>query len=202
MIITKEIQIDYGHTLPNHYSFCNQIHGHRGRIVGYFSGNIRKDKGDSSQGMVVDFNVCKEALMKVHKLLDHGFAVWKEAGEDIVQVKIKNGTMVSLSMLDFILSRNTKVLLCDVPPTAEYLAYWAFTEVNNALYELYNSKQRNHYVILEKLEWWETPNNRAIIERGEWLDNVKIVPENDLSVKISVDERVVKSGFEKDIEKP
>jgi len=47
MQISRKIEIDYGHTLPNHYSFCNQLHGHRGVIVATIEGPVVTEKGDS-----------------------------------------------------------------------------------------------------------------------------------------------------------
>jgi 6-pyruvoyltetrahydropterin/6-carboxytetrahydropterin synthase len=139
MLITKEIQLDYGHTLPNHYSFCNQLHGHRARVLATVSGEICADKGSSSQGMVLDFSILKKIMMeKIHGILDHGFAVWKEDKKD----------------LDFVLERNTKVLVTDEPPTAEYLAKWAFNQIKAGL-------EDSKGIFLMEVQWYETPNSVA-----------------------------------------
>ncbi len=137
MQITRKIEIDYGHTLPNHYSFCNQFHGHRGVIEVTVEGPIITSSGESQQGMVMDFKFLKTILQeKIHDTLDHGFAVWKEDRDDLA----------------FILKRNTKVLVTDAPPTAEVLAKWAFMTISKALPE---------GVKLIKVRWNETPNNWA-----------------------------------------
>ncbi|TCD48607.1 6-carboxytetrahydropterin synthase [Chlorobium sp. N1] len=137
MRISRKIEIDYGHTLPNHFSFCNQLHGHRGVVVATVEGPVVEQRGDSQEGMVMDFKFLKEIMVKhVHDRLDHGFAVWKEDHED----------------LEFILKRNTRVLVTDEPPTAEYLAKWAFGEIRNHLPE---------GIALKNLRWYETPNNWA-----------------------------------------
>lgn len=137
MQITREIGLDYGHTLPNHYSFCNQIHGHRARIIASVSGEIDKGVGTSSQGMVLDFKILKQVMMDyIHEALDHGFAVWEEDLEDLI----------------FIKKRNKKYLITLQPPTAEYLAEWAFKTIMVHLPE--NIK-------MEKLVWYETPNSCA-----------------------------------------
>lgn len=137
MRISRKIEIDYGHTLPNHFSFCNQLHGHRGVVVATIEGPVIEKSGDSQEGMVMDFRFLKEIMVeRVHDRLDHGFAVWKDDRED----------------LEFILKRNTRVLVTDEPPTAEYLAKWAFSEISSHLPE---------GVRLTNLRWYETPNNWA-----------------------------------------
>lgn len=135
--ITRRIELDYGHTLPNHYSFCNQIHGHRAFVEATVSGDLVTKIGASSQGMVLDFKFLKETMMdKIHGILDHGFAVWNKDKQD----------------LDFITSRNEKYLVMLDPPTAENLAKWAYNQIVN---EIPNG------IKLVSVKWWETPNSVA-----------------------------------------
>jgi 6-pyruvoyltetrahydropterin/6-carboxytetrahydropterin synthase len=140
MIVSREIGIDYGHTLPNHFSFCNQLHGHRARVIAEVDGEIVTKDNDSSQGMVLDFKILKQKMMeKLHDVLDHGFAVWKDDKED----------------LEYIKKRNSKYLITDEPPTAEFLAKWAFNQLKDEFPE--NIK-------LVKITWYETPNSYAVYE--------------------------------------
>jgi len=137
MLISRKIEIDYGHTLPNSFTFCNQLHGHRGVIVATVEGPVIDRAGDAEEGMVIDFKFLRQIMDEhIHDQLDHGFAVWKEDKED----------------LEFILKRNTRVLVTDAPPTAECLARWAFNQISGKLPE---------GVILKNLRWYETPNNWA-----------------------------------------
>jgi len=160
MIIKRIIEIDYGHCLPNHFSFCNQIHGHRAKIIAYFSGEVSTIKGDSSEGMVLDFSICKKAMIEtIHSTLDHGFAVWKEDKAIFKYIEI--------STLDFIKIRNKKVLITDEPPTAEYLAKWAFGVLVSYLNNIVSD------VFVERVEWWETPNNCADYTAENFLHNKK-----------------------------
>ncbi|MEI7695188.1 MAG: 6-carboxytetrahydropterin synthase [Chlorobium sp.] len=134
MRISRKIEIDYGHTLPNSFSFCNQLHGHRGVIVATVDGDVIERKGDQEQGMVMDFKFLKEIMIEhIHNKLDHGFAVWKDDAEDLA----------------FITKRNSRVLVTDDPPTAECLARWAFNQIAHHLPQGVN---------LKKLRWYETPN--------------------------------------------
>lgn len=160
MKVTRRIEIDYGHTLPDHFSFCNQVHGHRGVIEATFGGEIQTS--GSSNGMVEDFKILKEVLMKtIHDKIDHGFAVW---GKDTALVPVNTGiytgiggsNIVNISTLEFIKARNSKVLMTDEPPTAEYLAKWAFNQVIDYLQE-----NNRIDIYLENLRWYETPNNWA-----------------------------------------
>src|ERR1035437_8369504 len=116
--LSREIGVDYGHTLPNHFSFCNQIHGHRGRIIATVEGDVDTSEGSSSRGMVFDFKILK-ALMttEIHDVLDHGFAVWDKDVKD----------------RDFVVARNTKVLINDEPTTAAQLAQGGFVQLEKKL---------------------------------------------------------------------
>lgn len=140
MLISRKIEIDYGHTLPNSFSFCNQLHGHRGVIVATVEGPVNERQNDAEEGMVMDFKFLHRIMVEeIHDKLDHGFAIWKNDHED----------------LDFILKRNKRVLVTNEPPTAECLAKWAFNQLRNNLPE---------GVKLKNLRWYETPNNWADYE--------------------------------------
>jgi 6-pyruvoyltetrahydropterin/6-carboxytetrahydropterin synthase len=137
MLISRKIEIDYGHTLPNSFSFCNQLHGHRGVIVATVEGDMIDRQGDAEEGMVMDFKFLHQIMMEhIHDQLDHGFAIWKNDFED----------------LEFISRRNSRVVITEEPPTAECLAKWAFNQLRRHLPE---------GVTLKQLRWYETPNNWA-----------------------------------------
>lgn len=138
MRITKRIELDYGHTLPNHYSFCSQLHGHRGFVVAVVEGEVNAVSGDSSEGMVLDFKFLKEAMMRdIHGALDHGFAVWVKDEQD----------------LEFVKRRNTKYLVTPEPPTAEYLAKWAYQQLQPSI---------PAGLRLVEVHWYETPSSVAV----------------------------------------
>ena len=141
-LISKTIELDYGHTLPNHYSFCNQIHGHRATVIAYVIGDVSSTPGTSGQGMVLDFKILKELMMsEIHDKLDHGFAVWKKDKKD----------------LEFIVQRNSRYLITDNPPTAEYLAEWSFKQIKD--------KIPNNLKLI-KVDWYETPTSCATYTGG------------------------------------
>ncbi|TLU82890.1 MAG: 6-carboxytetrahydropterin synthase [Chlorobium sp.] len=147
MRISRKIEIDYGHTLPNSYSFCNQIHGHRGVVIATVEGSVIHRRGDGEEGMVMDFKFLKEIMVThIHERLDHGFAVWKHDYED----------------LEFITKRNSRVLVTDDPPTAECLAKWAFNEIRHRL---------PAGITLKQIRWYETPNNFAEYQGEDGIDS-------------------------------
>ncbi|MDP2804397.1 MAG: 6-carboxytetrahydropterin synthase, partial [Gallionellaceae bacterium] len=56
MQITRRLEFDAGHRIPNHNSQCKHLHGHRYAIEITLSGNIIATEGISEQGMVMDFS--------------------------------------------------------------------------------------------------------------------------------------------------
>lgn len=150
MIIKRIVEIDYGHTLPDYVGFCNQLHGHRAKIVAHFEGKVYDN------GMLVDFKVCKDYMKSaIVDVLDHGFAVWIG---DTEKVKMDvDEDIYDVSTLDFVLARNDRVLECELPPTAEYLAYWAMREINQKIFD----EWKGGNVRCVRIEWHETPNNIA-----------------------------------------
>lgn len=173
MKIVRKIEIDYGHTLPKHLGFCNQIHGHRGVIECVFEGEIVVDPKRASNGMVMDFAVCKQIMMEeIHEVLDHGFAIWKNQDMDHVlvtpnEVIKENNVPMRISTIDFIKARNNKVLVLDRPPTAEVLGAYFFEKIAERLEK--RNTLTNEVVKLVELIWHETPNNKAVIKYEDIL---------------------------------
>lgn len=76
--VTKVIEWDMGHRVPNHKHKCANPHGHRYRLELTVTGLINDEQGSSSEGMVVDFSEIKEAMMaKIHDQLDHCFMFYE-----------------------------------------------------------------------------------------------------------------------------
>ena len=55
MLITKCLEIDMGHRVPNHKSKCATPHGHRYKIEVGVDDKVIDTKGVSDEGMVIDF---------------------------------------------------------------------------------------------------------------------------------------------------
>src|SRR4030067_683152 len=78
MLITRRLEFDAGHRIPNHASQCKHLHGHRYAIEITLSGDIITTEGQSEQGMVMDFSdvkcIAKEKLVDAW---DHAFLVYR-----------------------------------------------------------------------------------------------------------------------------
>jgi len=142
MLITRRLEFDAGHRIPNHNSQCKHLHGHRYAIEITLSGDIITTEGQSEQGMVMDFSDVKRiAKEKVVDAWDHAFLVYR--GDRAV--------------CDFLASMpGHKTVVLDVVPTAEHLAQAAFDILNAAYRDMYGNNLR-----LERVRLYETPNNWA-----------------------------------------
>ncbi len=147
MLITRRLEFDAGHRIPNHNSQCKHLHGHRYTIEISLSGDIISTEGQSEQGMVMDFSDVKRiANTHLVDLWDHAFLAYH--GDKVV--------------CDFLASLpNHKTVILDVIPTAENLAQIAFGILNPAYQDTYGNHLR-----LEQVRLYETPNN--------WADYVRV----------------------------
>ena len=142
MQITRRLEFDAGHRIPNHASQCRHLHGHRYAIEITLSGEVIDTEGASEQGMVMDYSEVKRiAREQVVDAWDHAFLVYR-------------GDTPVLEFLQSLPEHKTVVL--DVPPTAENLAIVAF----NILDPAYRDSYGNH-LKLERVRIFETPNNWA-----------------------------------------
>lgn len=142
MQITRRLEFDAGHRIPNHNSQCKHLHGHRYAIEVTLSGDVITTEGVSEQGMVMDFsNVKRIAKERVVDVWDHAFLVWRN-------------DKVVLNFLQTLPDHKTVVL--EVVPTAENLARVAF----DLLVDAYRDTYGNH-LRLERVRLYETPNNWA-----------------------------------------
>lgn len=148
MRITRRLEFDSGHRIPDHQSQCRHLHGHRYVIEITLSGDIIRQSGSPINGMVMDFSDIK-ALAKENLVdaWDHAFLVWRS-------------DTVLRSFLESLPGHKTVVL--DVVPTAENLATVAFGQLDRVYRDTYG----NH-LCLERVRLYETPNCWADAIRGE-----------------------------------
>jgi 6-pyruvoyltetrahydropterin/6-carboxytetrahydropterin synthase len=137
--ITRRLEFDAGHRLPNHKSQCRNIHGHRYAIEITLTADIIKDEGATDDGMVMDFGDIKAiANEKLVNVWDHAFLVWR-------------GDKIMRDFLDMIPGHKTVVL--DEVPTAENLVKAAFTILEHAYRDRFG-----HELTLARVRLYETPN--------------------------------------------
>ena len=67
MRITRRLEFDAGHRIPDHASQCRHLHGHRYALEITLSGDIIRADGLPANGMVVDFTKIKDVV----NLFDH-----------------------------------------------------------------------------------------------------------------------------------
>lgn len=139
MRITRRLEFDAGHRIPNHASLCRHLHGHRYAIEVTVSGEVVTTAGDAEQGMVADFGSIK-ALMNKHVVepWDHAFLAY---AKDTEVVSFLKGIA------------NHRTVLFDEPPTAEHLAQAALQILEKACAEMFGKRIR-----IEQVRLYETPN--------------------------------------------
>lgn len=148
MRITRRLEFDAGHRIPNHRSQCRHLHGHRYALEVTLSGNVITDDGAEAQGMVMDFSEVKAiAQDRLVNAWDHAFLAWRD----------------DLPVIEFLATLpGHKTVLFDAPPTAEHLALAAFRLLDKAYQDNYGNNLR-----LERVRIYETPNCWADAARGE-----------------------------------
>lgn len=139
MRITRRLEFDAGHRIPDHASQCRHLHGHRYALEITLSGEVIDVAGRADTGMVMDFGEVKTlANQHLVGLWDHAFLVYR----DDTAVR---GFLESLP--------NHKTVVLDCVPTAENLAREAF----RILDAVYQDKFGNH-LQLQQIRLYETPN--------------------------------------------
>ncbi len=139
MLITRRLEFDAGHRIPDHKSQCRHLHGHRYALEITLRGEIIRQEGHAANGMVMDFADVK-ALAREHLVdrWDHAFLAY--AGDQPV--------------VDFLQSLpEHKTVLLDCVPTAENLAEKAFSTLDAVFRERFGSQLQ-----LERVRLYETPN--------------------------------------------
>ncbi len=135
--LKTEQSFDAAHFLKGYDGKCNNIHGHRWRVVV----QIRAEKLSDEQqirGMVVDFSDLKTALKRICDDLDHCF-IYETAS-------LRLATIQALHEEGF--------RLVEVPfrPTAEHFSRY--------IYEIMKGQGYG----IDRVEVYETPNNCAAYE--------------------------------------
>jgi len=139
MRITRRLEFDAGHRIPDHRSQCRHLHGHRYAMEITLSGDVIERAGDPANGMVMDFGDIKTiALREIVEQWDHAFLVY----EGDTEIRL---------LLEKIPGHKTVVL--DVVPTAENLASVAFRTLAPHYTHAYGNNLK-----LERVRLYETPN--------------------------------------------
>lgn len=139
MRITRRLEFDAGHRIPNHSSHCRHLHGHRYALEVTLSGEPISLRGDTQEGMVMDFSMVKAiAQREVVDAWDHAFLVWRHDEPVMAFLRTLPGH---------------RTVVFDAPPTAEHLAAAAFQLLEPCYRDEYQNRLR-----LERVRLYETPN--------------------------------------------
>lgn len=145
LTITRKLEFDAGHRIPDHKSQCRNLHGHRYTLEITLQGEVVEQDGQSDNGMIMDFSDIK-ALAKEHlvDVWDHAFLVYEK------DAAVKQ-------FLDSLPDHKTVVL--NRIPTAENLAKIAFDILKPVYRDRYGTG-----LTLSKIKLFETPNCWAEID--------------------------------------
>ena len=137
--ITRRLEFDSGHRIPNHDGQCRHLHGHRYAIEVTLTGEVANHPGKADDGMVLDFGDIKKLTNQyVVDLWDHAFLVAKE-DESLVAF---------LSTLP-----NHKTVIMEHVPTVENLATAAFAILKPVFNKAFEGRLE-----LSCIRLYETPN--------------------------------------------
>lgn len=133
--LKTESSFDAAHFLTDYHGKCENLHGHRWRVVAYLEQEALQTEG-TMKDMVLDFGEFKRAVRDMTEKLDHSFIV--EEGS------LKPATIACLEDEGFVLS------VMPFRTTAENLARYFFDEL------------RDQGLPIAQIDVYETPNNCAI----------------------------------------
>ena len=133
--LKTESCFDSAHFLTDYYGKCENLHGHRWRVVVYLAQEALQTEG-TIRDMVLDFGVFKKAVRAQTDALDHTFLV--EEGS------LKPDTIANLEAEGFSLT------ILPFRTTAENLAHY------------FCDKLTEEGFPVSQIDVYETPNNCAI----------------------------------------
>ena len=145
MSLSKEVEFDTGHRVPDHQSKCFNPHGHRYRVRATCEGQLIDENGAPDNGMLVDFSDLKAWLTEyVHDRFDHAFVVCET--DTTMRAALAAG------------DSSWKVVVVPYIPTAENMA----NDIFNTMAPIVARHWRNN-IQLVKIEVYETPTGVAIV---------------------------------------
>ena len=137
--ITRRLEFDSGHRIPNHDGQCKHLHGHRYAIEVTLTGEVADHPGKADDGMVLDFGDIKKLTNQhVVEPWDHAFLVAKE----------DQGLVSFLATLP-----NHKTVIMEHVPTVENLANAAFAILQPVFAKAFGGRLE-----LSAIRLYETPN--------------------------------------------
>ncbi len=137
--ITKRLEFDAGHRIPDHASKCRNLHGHRYVLEVSLQGEPVDRPGRPEHGMLADFaDVKRIAVDRIVEPWDHAFLAYRE----------------DRAVTEFLAGLpGHKTVVLDCVPTVENLARIAFETLAPEYRRRYGESLR-----LARVRLQETPN--------------------------------------------
>ena len=137
--ITRKLEFDAGHRIPDHKSQCRNLHGHRYTIEITLVGEVIEEEGSSDNGMLMDFADVKSlAHQHLVDIWDHAFIVYEK----------------DIPVRDFLAGiPDHKTVVINKIPTVENLARTAFDILKPVYWDRFGTGLKLHKLVLH-----ETPN--------------------------------------------
>lgn len=152
--ITRRFEFDYGHRVLGHEGKCANLHGHRG-VAEVTVVPIKADPqslGLDSLGRVIDFACLKQVVGEwIDKHWDHNMIVHSD--DPLILTTVFPNTVLSHTKdvrCGAILGGKAPYVLVDMNPTAENLAMYLHTKVDELL--------KSHHLRCVNVRFRETPN--------------------------------------------
>ena len=136
--LTKTIEWDMGHRIPNHLGKCKFPHGHRYRLEVTIRGQVSTLKNTSSEGMIYDLSNFKHLLcQKIQDSLDHRFMIYKD-------------DKLLKDLFSDPLKKELNLLFVPFIPTAENIVFWCYQQIKDAF---------NTTITISRCRLFESPNS-------------------------------------------
>jgi len=142
VLITRKLEFDAGHRIPDHRSQCRNLHGHRYGLTCFFE----VERSGAISTLFGDFDRVIEPFLKAE--YDHAMLI--NSSDPLLQA-LKWHTERTGETL--------KLKLFDAPTSVENLAYQLFTEITELGFRL------------NRLEVRETDTSVVIYTREDWVED-------------------------------
>lgn len=165
-LISKKIEIDAAHRIPDTNSKCKSLHGHRYTITATCEGSLAESGTEKGMAGGLDFSFLKQSMVDVIDYhCDHGLILCKY--DPLVENSLSKEGWCDLDKPSHYYSHSSfkdygKLYVIADPPTAEVLArHW--------YYRLYSLIQglSNNQAELHSIEVQETPSCSAVYSNME-----------------------------------
>jgi len=153
MLITKCVELDMGHRVPNHKSKCRNLHGHRYKVEVGVDDKLITNEGSSDEGMVIDFSDLKQIMIdEIDSRYDHAFMMYESDTFAHLFQTLKDDDEQRIFFVPFI-------------PTAENIAKY--------FYSLIKDRLALKGISIHHVKVWETPTSTAVYTKYDESEEQK-----------------------------